>query len=227
MKVIVTVILSALTMACTSVQYNYVPRSSKFETPPLQTEVTVGLGEPLLDQGIKTTRSVFLIEQPSEIMAYDIKPGKLIKVGEDAKAEYFEQDLASGSYTIFGGLLVSTPIVNATVILKKNGERCIERSGDVTVCGDILGKKTDEVVVSNNNYRRVLLYSGKVGNKLKMSYREFSSDFARPAFNTEVEYDLNENNVIGYAGARIEVIKASNTEIKYKVLNGFNTPVSP
>lgn len=60
-----------------------------------------------------------------------------------------------------------------------------------------------------------------MGNKLKISYREFSNDIARAAFSTDVEYDLNESNIIGYAGARLEVIKATNTEITYKVLKHF------
>ncbi|MGR5139977.1 hypothetical protein [Vibrio jasicida] len=46
---------------------------------------------------------------------------------------------------------------------------------------------------------------------------------ARSAFSTEVEYDLGDSNVIGYAGARLEVIKATNTEIVYRVIKNFNT----
>ncbi|EJI85939.1 hypothetical protein AEST_10210 [Alishewanella aestuarii B11] len=45
---------------------------------------------------------------------------------------------------------------------------------------------------------------------------------ARAAFSTDVEYDLNESNIIGYAGARLEVISATNTEITYKVLKHFS-----
>lgn len=70
-------------------------------------------------------------------------------------------------------------------------------------------------------FEKSLLYNGKTGNTLKFSYREFSNDYARPAFTQELTYDLNESNVIGFQGMRIEVIKASNTDIEYKILNGF------
>jgi len=46
---------------------------------------------------------------------------------------------------------------------------------------------------------------------------------ARAAFNTDVEYDLSESAIIGYAGARIEVIDATNTDIKYKIIKNFNS----
>jgi hypothetical protein len=45
---------------------------------------------------------------------------------------------------------------------------------------------------------------------------------ARPAFNNNVEYDLSESMLIGYKGAKIEVIEANNQYIKYKVIQNFN-----
>ena len=61
-----------------------------------------------------------------------------------------------------------------------------------------------------------------MGNKINIGYREFSSNSARPAFNNDVEYDLNESKQIGYKGALLEVIKATNQDITYKVLKNFN-----
>jgi hypothetical protein len=46
---------------------------------------------------------------------------------------------------------------------------------------------------------------------------------ARPAFSNDVEYDLNESNEIGYKGARIRVVAADGSKIKYIVLANFNT----
>ena len=61
-----------------------------------------------------------------------------------------------------------------------------------------------------------------MGSNLKFIYREYINDMARPAFNQELQYDLNESNIIGFKGLRIEVIKATNTNIQYKVLSSFN-----
>jgi len=77
-------------------------------------------------------------------------------------------------------------------------------------------------VASPDSFQQTLIYSGKVGNKINIGYREFSGSLARPAFNNEVEYDLSESKVIGYKAARIEVIEATNQSIKYKVIQNFN-----
>ena len=41
---------------------------------------------------------------------------------------------------------------------------------------------------------------------------------ARPAFTQELKYDLGEGKVIGFKGARFEVLSATNVGIRYKVL---------
>jgi hypothetical protein len=71
------------------------------------------------------------------------------------------------------------------------------------------------------SFQQTLIYSGRVGDKIKFGYREFSNNLARPAFNNDVEYDLSTSNIIGYKGAQIEVISSDNSGIKYKVLKNF------
>lgn len=72
-----------------------------------------------------------------------------------------------------------------------------------------------------DSFQQTLIYSGKVGNKINISYREFSNDMARPAFNNEAEYDLSESNQIGYKGAVIDVLEADNTKITYRLIRNF------
>lgn len=71
-------------------------------------------------------------------------------------------------------------------------------------------------------FKQEFIFNGKVDNNLKFIYREYISDFARPAFTQELQYDLNESNVIGFKGLRIEIIKVTNTSIQYKVLSTFS-----
>jgi len=73
----------------------------------------------------------------------------------------------------------------------------------------------------SNHFQQTLIYNGKIGNRITLGYREFSGDVARPAFSNEVSYDLSESAILGYKGARVEVVKATNTEITYKILSGF------
>jgi hypothetical protein len=77
-----------------------------------------------------------------------------------------------------------------------------------------------EIVKSTpESFRRELVYSGVSQNTVTLVYREFKDDFARPAFTQELKYDLSQDRVIGYKGARFEVVKAGNTEITYKVIS--------
>lgn len=81
-------------------------------------------------------------------------------------------------------------------------------------------RKTFKVLV--DNFQRTLIYSGRNGNMVKFSYREFLNGMARAAFNHDVEYDLNQSSVISYKGASFEIIKADNSGITYKILSRFN-----
>ncbi len=64
--------------------------------------------------------------------------------------------------------------------------------------------------------RKEILYNGKSKNTIKMVYREFANDMARPAFYQDLSYDLSESKVIGFRGLLIEVLEATNTGIKYR-----------
>lgn len=70
--------------------------------------------------------------------------------------------------------------------------------------------------------KKEFIYNGKANNTLKFVYREYIQDMARPAFTQELQYDLNESNIIGFKGLRIEVMKSTNTTIEYKVLGDIN-----
>lgn len=71
---------------------------------------------------------------------------------------------------------------------------------------------------SAGHFKRELIYSGISRGVVAISYREFSGDLARPAFTQELTYDLADGDEIGFRGARFQVIKATNTSIRYVVL---------
>lgn len=69
-----------------------------------------------------------------------------------------------------------------------------------------------------------LLYQGVGGGVLKLTYREFTAnDLARPAFTQEVVYDVEPDGPteILFKGAKITVLSASNTELRYRVETAF------
>ncbi len=78
----------------------------------------------------------------------------------------------------------------------------------------------------NNVYKTVrastkseLIYSGKAGSVIKVVYREYSNDYARPAFSQELQYDLSETKTLKFRKTTIQVIAATNQEITFKVLD--------
>lgn len=77
-------------------------------------------------------------------------------------------------------------------------------------------------IKSKNNFQQTLIYMGKEGNIIKMSYREFSNGLARAAFTTDISYDLNESHDIIYKNAQITIIAATSANITYKVVHNFN-----
>ncbi len=106
---------------------------------------------------------------------------------------------------------------------KKSGRLCAISVFKIKACNRKASfDRRKYPIATENALQQTLIYSGKVGDKINISYREFSNDVARPAFNHDVEYDLSESMTIGYKGAQIEIIEATNELIRYKVLRNFN-----
>lgn len=72
-----------------------------------------------------------------------------------------------------------------------------------------------------------LIYSGKAGSVIKIVYREYANDLARPAFTQDLQYDLNETKVIRFKNTSIEVLRVTNQEIAFKVLSSPNLNYKP
>lgn len=77
-------------------------------------------------------------------------------------------------------------------------------------------------------HAKEFIYSGKAGQVVRFSYREFSGLqaspgmdaglLARPAFTQDVQYDLAESDVIAFQNMRLKVINATNSDITVEVL---------
>lgn len=78
-------------------------------------------------------------------------------------------------------------------------------------------------VYNQESFKYEVLYQGKIENRIKISFREFKDNMLRPAFTQDIEYELNKNNttIIGFKGLRIEVIKATNLDITYKIIQDY------
>lgn len=77
------------------------------------------------------------------------------------------------------------------------------------------------------NFRQELIYQGRSGTSIRISYREFSGDLARPAFTQDLTFDISEDRVIGAKGARVEILDATNTSVRYRLLQPFGILAQP
>jgi hypothetical protein len=76
---------------------------------------------------------------------------------------------------------------------------------------DILGR------IIEKPYKQELIYVGKSKDTIRLSYREYINDMARPAFHQDLTYDLAESREIAFRDLRIEVLEATNSTIKFFV----------
>jgi hypothetical protein len=83
-----------------------------------------------------------------------------------------------------------------------------------------------------------LLYSGRSGDEITLDYREYSATpqgtFARPAFYQQLRYDLHNNDRIVFRSMEIQIVEASNSGVKFRVLRdaerdvtGTDRPLAP
>lgn len=209
---------------CVSPDYSYRPEITEISQPPLNMVVTVFVGEAMVRQGKFAEHDAIYIKREIRVGAlssYRFAPGYYLKQGEDSNSEYYLPAIGPDG----GRVIVSTLADPFQIIrVEKNSDRiCGVSAFGLQACtnnGDF--EKRKYPVASSDSFQQTLIYSGKVGDKINIGYREFSNNFARPAFSNEVEYQLSESNIIGYRGCRIEVIEATNEYIKYRVLSNFN-----
>ena len=71
--------------------------------------------------------------------------------------------------------------------------------------------------------KQTLIYTGAEGTVLRFTYREFKNNTARPAFTIDAIYDIENDKVIRFKGASLEVISVDNQSITYKLVSGFRS----
>ncbi|OBY75258.1 hypothetical protein [Acinetobacter gyllenbergii] len=221
MKKILLISLVVGLTGCASPQYNYQATPQNISKPPIGEVSQVFVGDKMLEQGIFIEREALHIPRTVKHSGYTFNSGYYLKTGDDKKGQYFQ----AINMMPDGGNIQKNFIVDPfkAVMLDSKNEICVISVFNAKVCTEKHEAKLSKIgIAADNSFQQTLIYSGKVGNKINVGYREFSSNLARPAFNNDVEYDLNESKQIGYKGALLEIIEATNQNIKYKVIKNFN-----
>lgn len=211
---------------CVSSYGRYGTRLEHFSVPPLDEIVTASIGDVLVEQGDRT--SGFAVVIPSDDRLGYFPKGTYFATGireatdmNGNKGSVYRFDDKRIEPWYYSGNAYRTWLeynsMKDTLSLKREGW-----GGLLVNVSDVLSFRTAETVEEERDFQQTLIYLGKSGKLLRFGYREFYKDIARPAFSTEVSYDLGDSDIIGYKKARIQVISATNTSITYKVLSYFD-----
>lgn len=225
MKKLLLLITVITLTSCASTNQGVAYTREKVSIPEVNTIQKKQIGETLTKYEILSSKPAILIDNVPDVKFFgtkipyqkgDIIPLQIIKKGSKI---YYNENYRYGSFNNYYGVEVYND----------------EKETKYVVMTDVKGytsntKSTPELLISEATYTKVgegyykqeFIYNGNVSNNIKFIYREYIDDTARPAFTQELQYDLNESNIVGFKEMRIEIIKATNTGIEYKVLNHLN-----
>jgi hypothetical protein len=169
--------------------------------PAIGSLATRTVGEELIRRDTGVLVPEMVVQSDIVIGGHPLSEGRYTWYGENRKGVWF-----SGNGQDFH-------------MRRADGHLCVDAVDACAQADYVLEKRLSNL--SPESFQQTLLYNGRIGNRVTLAYREFTNDMARPAYSNEVDYDLSESMIVGYRGAKLEIIEATNTEITYRVISGF------
>ena len=198
-------------------------KTEKYNSKSLNIIQTSEIGSSVIEKGTTKIFDAIKIEYypkkesylGNEIMISEGDILLLSKIDKKGKL-FFDKDYSHSNPQFQGVLIVNDDYDNPKLFTYNPTLHPLSRKIEIKV------SKTEQRLICSECLKQVFVYNGKSGNTLKFTYREFINDMARPAFTQELQYDLADGNLVGFKGLRIEIIKTSNTDIEYKIIETFN-----
>lgn len=231
MKTLVSLVVIGLALVGCATPPPIQPPELQFtDHPALNVESTAEIGETLVAKGkVYVFEGLELLERVTDngiAREYVVDPNSMRLERFDGQGNRFFVPAIDAYFVndkTFGRRVRPS---NAFMVLKRDGSLELQGYYDLTTAGKItpaaprykVGKIIDR---ARPNFRQELIYGGRVGNQIKLTYREFSGDLIRPGFTQEAQYDLSTDQTVGFKGVRIAVISATNTRLTYRVLKSF------
>lgn len=211
-----SIIVGLFLLSGCAVNYQPVVPSKEFvDYPELNQKTVARVGDKMVAKGVRYTGDALILQSAVDGFLYKIRPGTYIKFGHLEGEGFFDPVGIRRSALADQVQLMS--------VRKDNPDQvCVVTVVASRTCYDADFEIREVESEQDASFQQTLLYSGKVGDKIRLSYREFSDGMARPAFSNDVEYDLSESSRVGYKGAELEVIAADNQKITYQVLRTFD-----
>jgi hypothetical protein len=211
---------------CATTKQTISPNLRIVDLPPLNEERISELGETLVQKGKVYTYEAVRLENTVTagdgflLKKFTLSPGILKASMRDDERIYYTTDKLAVYDAILGTSLQSGGLAvnqkdEKDIRFHLNGVAVMRPKPDPVLT------KTQVADVDHPSFRQELIYNGRSGDTLKFLYREYTSDLLRAPFSQEIQYDLKDGSTIGFKGARIEVMEATNTKLKYRVVASF------
>lgn len=222
MKKLLLLITVVTLTSCASTNQVVGYTSQKVSIPDVNTVQKKQIGETLTKYEILSSKPAILIDNVPEVKFFgtkipyqkdDVIPLQVIKKGSKI---YYNESYRYGSFNNYYGVEVYNDEKQTKYVVMTDEKGSISNT---KLTPELLISEATYTKVGEGYYKQEFIYNGNVSNNIKFIYREYINDTARPAFTQELQYDLNESNIVGFKEMRIEIIKATNTGIEYKVLN--------
>ncbi|WP_157084893.1 hypothetical protein [Hydrogenophaga palleronii] len=216
-----TPIIVIFTTGCTTTAP--IPTTTKIvEKPPINTNQTEELGNTLIEYFISSSQaSIRVLEQWGiSSKKKNLAPQTLRPIGTGERVSLFYIDETPPDTPNVFKKVCYDPA--DSIFFIPNGFGACDSIGKAVLnSGPVKVAPEDYIDIRLPQFRQELIYNGKVGNNVKFLYRELTSGYMRAPFTQEIQYDLSEGSVIGFKGARLEIISSTNRSIEYRVLNSF------
>ena len=95
--------------------------------------------------------------------------------------------------------------------------------------GSVMATATNQTQVANYTAKIIqqLVYGGVSSRVVRIAYKEYGEDLTKPIFFQDLQYDLNESDMIVFQDFSIQVVEATSKQIRFKVLTGPTDPGAP
>lgn len=219
-KLLAALLLGALAGCAATPERNYQPAQQEVSTPPLGVVRDAGIGDDILRQGHAVLYEAISVAQKLGIAqdAYTLAPGLYRKIGQNADGEFF---VPWGGAE--GGQIVKIPWADdpQALVIRPDGQLCVVTALELAACGTKTGFERTRHQEAGRSGDQVLVYNGRSGDRITVAYRGPSGAADGSSSASTAQYDLSESHEIAYRGARIQVLEATSSNLKYRVLSGF------
>ncbi len=188
--------------------------------PELNKEHRVNMGEKMLTSGYGHYADCFTAKKAfTDSSGFGVVINTL-NSGETLCKKYIDSNyyLTKRKNTNAGGQMISNPIRLVSP----------QADGAVTVCfnGCEVFRKNEytlnkQWVLEESSFQQTIEYMGKSNDQLYFTYSETQGNMARPSFTRDFQVNMAEGSTLNYKGAVVDIMKASNEAVTYKVLRPF------